>query len=214
MSSSVPLACGCGKIRGAIEPASPSIGRRVVCMCIDCQTFARWLGNEDAILDEVGGTDIYQTTPSRVRIEHGREHIRCVRLSPKGTYRFYAGCCRTPLANQAVSPGIPFCGIPHRFMDHDGAGVSRDDAIGPVRARVQAKGATGPAPEGSHHEIGKLYLAGAAAGLLWDRLRGGHRPNAFRADDGSPIAEPEILSKEERSGLRAQCGPRRAAVLP
>ncbi len=204
----VPLKCSCGKIRGVIDPASPSVGRRVVCMCADCQTYARWLGKEDEILDESGGTDVYQTTPARIRIDEGREHIRCVRLSPKGPYRFYAGCCRTPLANQAAAAGMAFSGVLHPFMDHEGAGVSRDEAIGPIRSRIQAKHATGPAPEGSHNEINKLSLVGMAAGLLWDRVKGEHVPNAFRNDDGTPLVEPEILSKDERSRLRAECGPR------
>lgn len=207
VSTSVPLKCRCGKIRGVIEPASASVGRRVVCMCVDCQTYARWLGDADTVLDDIGGTDIYQTTPSRVRIDHGRDQIRCVRLSPKGPYRFFAGCCRTPLANSATAAGVPFLGIPHSFADHDGAGVSRDDAIGPVKLRIQAKSATGPAPADAHHEINKSALLKAGLGMLWDRVQGGHRPNPFRNDDGSLFTEPEVLSKDERAQLRAQCGP-------
>lgn len=207
MTSTVPLACSCGKIRGVIDPASPSLGRRVVCMCADCQTYARWLGRQEEILDEVGGTDIYQTTPARVHVHEGREHIRCVRLSPKGLYRFYAGCCRTPLANQAAAARMAFVGVPHPFMNHRSASVSRDEAIGPVRNWIQAKDATGPAPQGSHHEIEALTLLGMVASVLWDSVKREHIPNAFRNDDGTPTTAPEVLSKDERNRLRAECGP-------
>lgn len=208
MSSTLPLKCSCGTIRGTVEPVSPSVGRRVVCMCVDCQTFARWLGNEDDILDDVGGTDLYQTTPARVRITEGGEKIRCARLSPKGTLRFFASCCRTPIANCASSSGLPLANIFGAFSDHDAAGVSRDDALGPVTLRVRANGATGPAPAGSHDTFGKGALAGIAAGLLWDRVRGQHRPNPFRNDDGSFAHEPEVIPKDERARLLAQCGPK------
>lgn len=176
-------------------------------MCVDCQTYARWLGDHEQILDEVGGTDIYQTTPSRVHIEEGRDHIRCVRLSPKGPYRFFAGCCRTPLANSASGSGLPFLGIPHLFTDHEAAGVPRETAIGPVSLRIQAKGATGPAPADAHHEINKGTLATIAVRMLWDRVRGLHQPNPFRNPDGSLFVEPEVLSKDERSEIRSHCGP-------
>ncbi len=204
MSSSVSLKCRCGKIRGAIDPASSSVGRRVVCMCIDCQTYARWLGDEGEILDEVGGTEAYQTTPARISITEGSEHIRCVRLSPKGTYRFYAGCCRTPLTNQAVPAGMAFAAVVHSFLDFDGR--TAEESLGPIRLRVQAKDASGPAPEGSHHTIKKLSLVSLSAGLLWDRVKGEHAPNAFRNDDGGPLVEPEVVSKEERARLKALCG--------
>lgn len=174
-------------------------------MCADCQTYARWLGHEDEILDDVGGTDIYQTTPARIRITDGKDHIRCVRLSPKGPYRFYAGCCRTALANMAVPAGMAFAGVPHVFTDHEGAGVSRDEALGPVRLHIQAKDATGPAPHGSHRGIDKLSLVGMAAGLLWDRVKGEHVPNPFRTSDGAPICEPEVLTRDQRSKLQAEC---------
>ncbi|MBV1861817.1 MAG: hypothetical protein KUG77_25580 [Nannocystaceae bacterium] len=208
MTSALPLKCSCGTIRGTVEPASASVGRRVVCMCVDCQTFARWLGNEDNILDDVGGTDLYQTTPARVRLTEGRDQIRCARLSPKGNLRFFAGCCRTPIANCASAPGIPLANIFSAFSDHDAAGISRDDALGPVTVRIQAKGATGPAPAGSHDTIGKVTLAGMAAGLLWDRIRGQHQPNPFRNDDGSLPREPEIVPRDERARLLALCGPK------
>ncbi len=207
VSTSVPLKCRCGKIHGSIEPAGTDGGRRVVCMCIDCQTYARWLGDHETILDEIGGTEIYQTTPARVHIHQGRDQIRCARLSPKGTFRFYAGCCRTPLANAVPSPGVPFVGVVTSFIDHEASDTSPDRALGPLTVRLNARCATGPAPRGSHDTVPTTFLLGTALGFVWDRLTGQHRPNPFRNDDGSPVHAPEVLTKEERERLRSQSGP-------
>lgn len=200
MSTSASLKCRCGEIRGVVESASPSVGRRVVCMCRSCQTYARWLGDPDAILDPHGGSNVYQTTPARVRIDAGLERIGCVRLSPKGLLRFYATCCRTPLANMLPSPGMPFVGLSHLFIEH------ADETLGPATMHIHTRCATTPLPP-DVREPGKLSLVGIAFGLLWDRVRGGHRPNPFRNAGGSPIHAPEVLSRDERDRLRAQCGP-------
>lgn len=201
MSASVRLKCRCGKVRGVIDPASPSIGRRVVCMCLSCQTYARWLDEAQPALDAHGGSDIYQTTPARVRIEEGHAHVRCVRLSPKGLLRCYAGCCRTPLANMVPAPGMPFVGIPLACLEH------AKDTIGPVTMHIHTRCATQPVPA-DVHDPGKLSLLGIGLGLLVDRVRGQQRPNPFRNDDGTPIHAPEVLSKGERDRIQAQCGPR------
>ncbi|MEM6931634.1 MAG: DUF6151 family protein, partial [Myxococcota bacterium] len=185
-------------MRGSIEPASPDLGRRMVCMCDDCQAYAHWLGNAETVLDDVGGTDVYQTTPARVRIDQGSEHIRCMRLSPKGIFRFYTDCCRTPLGNTMPQAGVPFVGLVHTCMDHEGAGVSREDAIGPVQGRIQAQHACGPAPEGSHPKVPISLLFSSMFGLMGDRIRGQHVPNPFRNDQGEPIHPPTILTLEER----------------
>ena len=200
MSNALPLKCRCGKIRGVIDPASASVGRRVVCMCLSCQTYARWLGDADALLDAHGGSDIYQTAPARVRLEVGHEHVRCARLSPKGLLRFYAGCCRTPLANMVPSPGLPFVGIARACLEHP------EETIGPVTMYIHTRFATQPVPAGVH-DPGKLSLLGIGLGLLMDRIRGRHQPNPFRNEDGTPIHAPETLSKDERDRLRALCGP-------
>jgi len=43
-------------------------------------------------------TDNIPMPRSRLQIQQGLEQIRCLRLSEKGLYRWYAGCGNTPIA--------------------------------------------------------------------------------------------------------------------
>lgn len=75
----IPLKCRCGKVRGAVANAGPERGCRLVCYCDDCQKSANHLGSE-GVLDELGGTDIYQTTPAQVTITEGADELKCCGL--------------------------------------------------------------------------------------------------------------------------------------
>src|SRR5262252_7536621 len=92
------LECRCGKVKGRVTGASPEAANRVVCYCDDCQAFLHYLGRAD-LLDPHGGSDIVQVAPSSLSFERGSEQVVGMRLSPKGMYRWYAACCKTPLGN-------------------------------------------------------------------------------------------------------------------
>ena len=66
MSNQVNLSCECGEVKGIAHNITPKTGNHIVCMCIDCQTFAHYLGKEEDILDEYGGSHIFQVTPSQI----------------------------------------------------------------------------------------------------------------------------------------------------
>jgi len=68
----------------------------------DCQAFARLLERTD-VLDPAGGTGIFQMPPARMQLTTGADGLRCLRLSDK-VLRWYADCCRTPIANTAADP--------------------------------------------------------------------------------------------------------------
>src|SRR5262249_14193468 len=101
----LPLRCECGHVRGVASEVSPSTGCRVVCYSKNCQAFARFL-ERAAVLDAAGGTDIFQMPPGRMKITAGMHAVRCLRLSNRGIYRWYADCCRTPIGNTA-GPRVP-----------------------------------------------------------------------------------------------------------
>jgi uncharacterized protein DUF6151 len=82
------------------ECGSPSSGFRFGCYRKDCQAFARFLGRPD-VLDQAGGTDIFQMPPGRVELTAGADALRCVNLGSRGVFRWYSDCCRTPVANTA-----------------------------------------------------------------------------------------------------------------
>src|SRR5262245_37953883 len=106
MPLDVPLRCRCGHMRGAAIDVSPSSGFRVVFYCKDCQVFARFLNRAEDMLDPAGGTDIFQMPPGRVKLTAGMDAMGCLRLSNK-VLRWYANCCRTPIANTAARPHFP-----------------------------------------------------------------------------------------------------------
>ena len=63
------------------------------------------------LMDEWGGSEVFQTTPARIEFTQGADQLACMRLSPKGLMRWYARCCNTPIANTLPSPGMAFAGI-------------------------------------------------------------------------------------------------------
>jgi len=100
-------------------------GNHVACYCDDCQAFAWYLERSDELLDPNGGSQIFQPVPIDLSFESGVEQIACVRFTPKGILRWYAQCCRMPLANTMATNRIPFvrvlrsklCGTGNRPAD-------------------------------------------------------------------------------------------------
>lgn len=103
----VSLQCRCGSLQGQALVPAPSVKYRIVCLCDDCQAYAHFLGQAGKILDANGGTDISPFPPSHIQLTHGGENLRCMRLSPKGMDRWYAGCCNTPIGNTLQSKKTP-----------------------------------------------------------------------------------------------------------
>jgi len=189
-------------VTGVATDVDPDRGNRLVCMCDDCQAYAHWLDRADAILDQNGGTEVFQLTPAQVRITAGREHVRCLRLSPKGLMRWYAGCCNTPIANTLDRPRLPFLGMPHTFMDHASDGRSRDEALGPVLTRINARYGKPPLAADSHARAPMWLILRAIRQLLRGWFAGAHSPSPVFDDAGEPIVEPTVISLDERQRLR------------
>jgi hypothetical protein len=202
--ATVSLKCRCGALRGAATGVSPATGNRVVCMCDDCQAYAKFLGRSDEILDANGGTDIFQMTPSQVTFSAGQENIACMRLSPKGLMRWYAKCCNTPVANTLASAKIPFVGVPQPFMDHQSDGAPREEVLGPIVARVHGRFGHGALPEGTHKRFPAGLLLRSLRLVLMAWFRGRQNPSPFfGAGSGEPVAAPIVLTPEERQNLAA-----------
>lgn len=193
-------------MRGIASDVSGPAGNRLICMCDDCQTYGQWLGAEK-ILDENGGTEVYQTTPSQLRFTHGLEHLRCVRLSPRGLMRWYAGCCRTPVANCLHRPRLPFAGLHMRFVDPSLDARGRDASFGPLLARVQARWGKPPLPADAHPRAPMGIMLRAVRQLAGGLIRGRHHPSPFfEPTSGAPVVEPTVLTLEERERYRAAAG--------
>jgi hypothetical protein len=137
--------------------------------------------------------------PSSVRITDGAETLSCVRLSAKGMYRWYCAGCRTPVGN-TNGPRVPFVGLIHTFMDHATDGRTRDDVLGKPIAYTRTKSAIAPVP---NRDSSSLRLIGRSVRLLakWT-LTGAGSPSPFFGDQKhEPVAEPRILTPEERRAL-------------
>jgi Family of unknown function (DUF6151) len=187
-------------MRGVAD-VSPASGMRVVCYCDDCQAFAHFLERDD-VLDAHGGTDIFQMAPARMRITEGAAELRSMRLSDKGLYRWYAGCCKTPIGN-TLSPQFPFVGTVHVFMDHAGDGRSRDDVLGAPVARIHGREAPGGSAPGAHPSMPVRALLRMVRSLAGWKLGGGGWPSPFfDRDTKAPRVAPRVLTAPEREALR------------
>ena len=181
------IACKCGQFQGELNPQLTRAHNRLLCYCDDCQAFARYLGNANDILDEQGGTDITQVSAGTVTITLGKEHLACVRLSPKGLRRWYAKCCHTPIGN-APSASLPFIGLVHScLIPHSDI----EKTFGPIRLVVFTNFSTSankPTPRG---------LVGGIVRMVWLILRGKLRGDRkhhpfFDAETGEPVVAPIV----------------------
>jgi hypothetical protein len=185
----VSVKCSCGSINGVIHKVTPKLGARVICYCDDCQSFAHYLEHENAILDEFGGTDVVQLPLSHLKITKGSEHIQCLRLTSKGMFRWYAGCCKTPIGF-TMAAGVPFVGLIHNFVED---AKNRDKYFGPALGRLQTKFATGELPAKKNQRSMLNIVAKSLFKLLIWKLRGFNKPSVFFNEKGNPIVEPKIL---------------------
>ena len=193
MTRDLTFQCRCGAVRGAVRDVSPSRCNHAVCYCDDCQAYVRWLG-ADALTDARGGTDIVQVSPSQVTFTQGFERVKLMRLSPKGLLRWYAECCRVPVANM-VSAKVPFVGL-----WRPGLVDATEHDIGPT-VGVQGRFAKGGAPPGVSERapVGMLVHAGSLMLRWW--LGGRGRPTPFFDDAGAPRVAPEVITREARAKL-------------
>lgn len=209
MSKDAELHCRCGQVHGRVTNASPEAVSRVVCYCDDCQAFLHHLGRAD-LLDPHSGTDIVQVAPASLSFDRGNERIVGLRLSPKGLYRWYASCCKTPLGN-TLGPAIPFVGIVAQAFEGDAQ--RPDDVFGKPIWAIQGKYAVGDAPEGSTRFRPLLLMRALGLVLGW-RLRGRTWPHPyFDRATRTPRHPVATLSRAERDALRPLCGPH-PAVRP
>jgi hypothetical protein len=197
----IPLRCRCGHVHGTANIVARNAGFRFICYCRDRQAFARFLQRPD-VLDSAGGTDIFHMPAGRVKLAAGTDDVRCLHFS-KTVFRWYADCCRTPIANTAGA-SFPVVGLIHAFMDHKTDGSSRDERLGAPLCRIFEQSATGPLPPNAPPPRSVGLVAVRIPTLLGWWWRGLGRPNPFF--DGqmrTPISEPRVFTPSERAGLGA-----------
>lgn len=188
------LACRCGGLRGHVDLSG--VSNRAICHCRSCQAFARYLGKPESILDEAGGTEVVQVAASRVRLDHGLQHLAVVKLGEGGMLRWFASCCRTPIGNTTANPRLGFVGLVHSCLGSQ----PLEPSFGTVAARVNTEAATVDSkPVGYGLPRSLVRILAIAAG---EWLRRGHRSSPFFTAAGAPVVTPVVLDADEVKRLR------------
>ena len=196
------IQCECGKFRAKLKAFPDSTPGRLVCYCDDCQQYLRYLKRTD-LLDANGGTEVIPAYPADVEILCGREYLRCIRLSPRGTFRFFASCCNTPIAN--TRPGEPWAGFLRFVYTAGGDARKLDQVLGPVRSRIMGRYAQGTPPVGTPEKFNLKAFLTVMPFMLKGKLLGKTRPSPFFAENGATaIAVPHVLSEAERLAVAGQ----------
>lgn len=191
MSKSVTLSCKCGGVKGHLKIA-PGSYFHVHCLCCDCQSFAEKLNNTAHILDEHGGSELFQTYPAYMEITEGHDNIRCMQLKRKGLYRWYTACCNMPLANTMGKANVPFVGISVKLM-HFASEQEKLETLGPVTLKAFGKYAIGDAPKDVHPTFPISYMPKILLFMLKGKLLKKYTPHPFFKDN-APIVKRELMA--------------------
>jgi Family of unknown function (DUF6151) len=203
----IAIECDCGALTGTVNAKNLS-HCRAICLCDDCQAYAHYLQRAD-VLDANGGTDVYPVTPARIQITKGLEHLQCVRLNPKGMYRWYAGCCKTPIGNTMSSPAFSYVGMVGTVLKKKNSQEVLDRLWGPMLARIQGQFGIGELPPGTLRTASPGFLLRVLRFIALSLIRHEKRPSPFFDSAGEPRAKVSILTKQERDSLRPLCGTKR-----
>lgn len=186
MGKSCDMACDCGRVTWTVKNASK--GRHIKCYCESCRTAIHHLGKAETRIEN-GGTHLFQTVPHNMEITSGSAHLIGLRLSPHGTYRWYASCCNTPIATTLHREMFPFVGIALR---------PDDTSFGKVASHFNTKDAPNPVKQ-----TGFVGTVGSALiGAMSSWLQGKSKITPFFDPDGTTRAKIKVLTLEEREAAR------------
>lgn len=213
MATSLPLRCSCGNLRAQLRDVTPERVNRVVCGCRSCQTYAHRLGRAEEILDEYGGTHVFQASPAQLVFTAGHAHLACLQQTRKGALRWYASCCESPIANTLPAMNVPFMAIMCTMIDREQLDTPLDEVLGPLRATVNSKQIPKErrkARKATRLALLKMLFRYAPMILRW-RWRGAHKHSPFfEPTTGRPVIEPRAVAQLEAPGPEPELVPRRA----
>lgn len=200
----INIECDCGSVKATVESKHHK-GYRAACYCDDCQAYAHHLQRSDT-LDASGGTDIIPVMPGHYIFTEGRENIKVLRLSDKGMFRWYAGCCKTPLGNSMTSPSMPYHGVPARIFQKKNSVEKIEEVFGPIREAMQAQYAAGSIPPRAQKTVSVSFMLRVLRFIAMAKLTRAGAPSPFFLPNGKPISDPYVLNFSEREALRPLCG--------
>lgn len=189
-ATTLTIACACGGMRLVAERLEPGSTNRVVCACGSCQRFARRMGHAE-ILDAGGGTERFQLNPAVVRFAAGRSKLACAQQTRGGGLRWYATCCRAPMALTLPDLRVPFLAIDVARVE---GGSDLEPVLGPVRARVNTglRGSAARAERAGAWALCGMLLHFAPLLLRW-WWRGDARRSPLLDAGGGPAVPVTLL---------------------
>jgi hypothetical protein len=200
MVGAFSTSCACGTVVLKISVPRRTSGTHVTCYCKDCRAAAGYSGMRNLHTTPDQGVAIYQTTPDRIEFARGAEQLVIRRLSPNGLFRWYAGCCDTPMFNTLSKPSRPFVGVVIRRDEQ----ADVIDTIGPSVAQVY----TAHALEGSGapEKDSGFFTAGfgIVSRMLGAQLSGRNWRNPLIDTAKIPIAPVQLMDLERVRTLLAE----------
>lgn len=196
-SDALEFACQCGGVTGWIEHATPKDGDYVVCHCHDCQDLTRYLGQADAILDEFGGSHLYQSRCARVKIETGTGQLRSLHLTDAKTLRWYTACCLTPLFNSYTNGRLPYVTTQLAACDKGKACQLLGEPLGHLFTKDSPADAS-HLPQLSFAKLMRRFFVRMLKDLLGRQRR---ESPLFDNETLEPISSPRRLTETERMKL-------------
>ena len=190
MGKAMNFNCECGSVAGEISNSEELFGLRFVCMCKDCQRYAQYLGKADLILDKSGGTEVVAVFPKLMTFTKGFENVRGIKHTEKsGTFRWFANCCKSPLAN-SLSSSAGYIGLITKRLSE----VDRN-SLGPICVRANGESGIPPLPPGTSKSFPMKWLFVTIRQIFKMLVKGLKRPNPFFDEKDVPLAPVEILGK-------------------
>lgn len=181
------FSCRCGSFAGTLSKPGPHVGDHVVCHCTNCRAFAQRLHAADRILDQNGGTALYQGRCATMQITNGRDKLACFHLTEKPTLRWYAQCCDTPMFNTYKNGRIPYITTLVANCEPD----QRERLLGPPIGHLFTNEATGDASQLRRLKMAKL-MRRFLQRMIFDIITGDRRRAAlFDSATLEPISSPE-----------------------
>ena len=177
MSKTVELECLCGTVKGHINVVPKSFFH-VQCICCDCQNFASYLKNQESILDEHGGTELFQTYPNNMVLTEGKNNVTAIKFGEKGIYRWHTTCCNMPIANTMNSSKMPFIGVSvklMKFADEE----AKIKALGPITLKAFGKYSIGEMPKDAHAKFPLSFMPKIIAFMLKGIIGKKNTPSPF-----------------------------------
>jgi hypothetical protein len=192
------IACRCGKLKGYLVINDKE--NRGICYCTDCQAFAKYLGQESAVLNNAGGTEVVQTLCEFVHFTEGKEALACIKLTERGLLRWYCDCCKTPIANTPDNSNLAFVGLVHNCLETQGQKI--EQSFGKIKMVAFTESAIGHQPKPESFGV-PLAMVKILTMLLKARIFGGYKKSPFfDIQTGKSVVAPKILSRDELKGLK------------